>query len=79
MRNNVGVPLGEASESYIVEILDGSTVKRTIQATATTAVYTEAMQIADFGAAQSDITVRIYQVSEVVGKGFPANKNYKRG
>jgi hypothetical protein len=43
-----------------------------------TAAYTEAMQIADFGAAQSDVTANIYQVSEVVGKGFPANKNYKR-
>jgi hypothetical protein len=78
MRNNVGVPLGEASESYIIEIMSGSTVKRTMQASVATVAYTEAMQIADFGAAQSDVTVNIYQVSEVVGKGFPANKNYKR-
>ena len=70
----VDVPLNEESESYVVEILSGSTVKRTITvASATTVTYTSAQQTTDFGSVQSSVSWRVYQISTVYGRGAPAN------
>jgi hypothetical protein len=71
-RDGVDIPLGEESERYEVEILDGVTVKRTLSATSPTVAYSAAQQVTDFGAAQSSVSVRIYQLSAVVGRGYPA-------
>jgi hypothetical protein len=65
------VPLGEETERYEVDILDGATVKRTLAATTPAATYTAAQQTADFGAPQSAIDVRVYQLSAVHGRGTP--------
>ncbi|MBK8773108.1 MAG: hypothetical protein IPM06_22130 [Rhizobiales bacterium] len=62
-------PLGEAAEAYEVDILDGATVKRTISAATPGCVYTAAQQAADFGAVQTTVDVRVYQLSAVVGRG----------
>lgn len=62
-------PLGEASESYSIDILNGSTVVRTISASNQTATYTAAQQVTDFGSAQAIISGRLYQVSATVGRG----------
>ncbi|AIF51997.1 phage tail protein [Pelosinus sp. UFO1] len=62
-------PLNETSEKYEVDIMSGSTVKRTIAVTAKIATYPVANQITDFGSVQSNITVRIYQISETRGRG----------
>jgi len=72
-RDGVGIPLGEESELYEADILDGSTVVRTIEATAPTASYSAADQTTDFGSAQSSVDVKIYQLSAVVGRGFAAS------
>lgn len=69
------VPLGEASESYELDVLDapGGAVVRTITGLASpTAVYTAADQTADFGAPQSLVHVTVTQMSAVAGRGFPA-------
>ena len=66
------VPLGEEAERYDIEILDESTVVRTISASTPGATYTEVQQVADFGAAQSAVAVRVYQVNNVWGRGSPA-------
>ncbi len=71
-RDGVGIPLGEESEAYQVDILDGSTVVRTIEATSPTASYSAADQTTDFGSAQSSVDVKIYQMSAVVGRGYAA-------
>ena len=63
------VPLGEDSERYEVDILDGATVKRTLTATSPTVTYTAADQIADFGAVQSAVSVNVCQVGTVYGRG----------
>jgi hypothetical protein len=65
------VPLGEASERYAIDILDGAAVVRTIETTAPTLSYSAAEQTADFGAPQSAIALRIYQISDSVGRGRP--------
>jgi hypothetical protein len=65
------VPLGEDSEGYEIDILDGSTVKRTLSTTASSIVYTAADQTVDFGAPQTAVQVRVYQMSAVLGRGTP--------
>ena len=71
-RDGVGIPLGEESEAYDVDILDGGNVVRTIEVTSATASYSSADQTTDFGSAQSSIDVKVYQLSAVVGRGYPA-------
>lgn len=76
LRDGVPVPNSETSESYEVDILDDDTsedvVVRTLSASTTSVVYTEAQQIEDFGSAQSSVKVRVYQLSANVGRGTPA-------
>jgi hypothetical protein len=70
------VPLGEASEAYEMDILDGpnGAVVRTLAGLITpAATYAAAEQIADFGSPQPVVHVRICQLSAVVGRGFPTD------
>lgn len=72
-RDFVDAAIGEASESYDVEIMNftGTVVRRTITVTAPTASYSASDQITDFGSPpQTQLRVRIYQKSAVVGRGF---------
>lgn len=70
--DNTDVPLSEAAEAYEVDIYNGLNVVRTISGLSTAACsYTAAQQVADFGAAQSTVTMRIYQLSATVGRGYP--------
>lgn len=72
-RDGVDIPLGEESEKYEVDVFSGTTLKRTIAVTSATASYSAADQVIDFGSAQSSISVKIYQLSVVVGRGYSAN------
>ena len=63
--------VGEASEAYDVDVMNGGTVVRTLTATSSTVTYTAAQQTTDFGSPQSSVTVRVYQRSAVIGRGFP--------
>jgi hypothetical protein len=68
----VEVPLNEETEAYEVEILDGGTVKRTLAASAPSAIYSAAQQTADWGALlgpNDTLTIRIYQLSALIGRG----------
>lgn len=82
-KDAIDVPLGEVSEAYEVDILNGSSVVRTLTADVSaagsvvtpasrTAVYTNADQITDFGAEQANLNIRVYQLSATLGRGFPA-------
>lgn len=68
----INVPLGEASVSYSVDVMDGATVKRTLAASTDSVTYSAADQLTDFGATQSSVTARVYQLSATVGRGYPA-------
>ena len=70
------VPLGEDSEQYTVDILSGTGVVRTLNATTPSALYTAADELADFGAAQTSLSVRVTQLSATVGAGFPATATF---
>jgi len=68
------VPLAEEIEAYEVEILDGAAVKRILSTAITSAVYTAADQTADWGAPLGpgdSLTIRIFQLSALVGRGAP--------
>jgi hypothetical protein len=54
---------------YRVEILREGEVVRAIETNATNALYAAADEIADFGAPQSSLAVRVAQLSPVVGPG----------
>ncbi|MGY6570117.1 MAG: phage tail protein [Salinarimonas sp.] len=66
------VPLGEASESYEVDILDGpgGVVFRTLTSTSPSVVYANADILADFGAVPTALSVAVHQISAVAGRGF---------
>jgi hypothetical protein len=57
-----------------VEILGGTTVKRTLSTTTTSITYTAAQQTADWGALLGPgdtLDIRIYQLSALVRRGTP--------
>lgn len=69
------VPLSEQSESYEVDILDGpgGTVLRTLASATETVNYAAADIATDFGSLPAQLSVVVYQISAVVGRGFPGD------
>jgi hypothetical protein len=59
------------TQYFSIDIFNGPAIVRTIQSETEPITYTEAQQIADFGSAQTTITIDIYQVSQRVGRGYP--------
>jgi hypothetical protein len=57
----ISVPLGESSESYSIDLFNGSTLVATYTATAATVT---------FSGSYSGYTVVVYQISEAVGRGY---------
>ena len=68
--NNSDVPLNEKTEKYSIDILKGTTILRMIEATSASVIYEATQQLADFGSLQASVKVRIYQISEIVGRGI---------
>ena len=66
------VPLSEDTESYEIDILDGTggTVLRTLTSTTETVTYTSAQATTDFGGFPATLYCRVYQMSAQVGRGF---------
>jgi GTA TIM-barrel-like domain/Putative phage tail protein len=65
------VPLGEASEAWEIEIVDGTAVKRMLTSATSSVTYSAAAQLADWGALPASVTVRIAQLSATFGRGTP--------
>ena len=63
------VPLGEENELYEIAIRDGDTELRRTRTTAPAWSYPAALELADFGEAQSEIEIVIAQLSVVAGRG----------
>jgi len=72
LRDGVDVPLSEEAENYQVDIYNGMTVVRTIAVTSPAASYSSAEQVADFGSNQSVLSIAVYQISAIVGRGIGA-------
>jgi hypothetical protein len=73
--SGVDIPLSEETESYEIDIIDAGSpgdALRTLTSSTQSVTYTEAQQAADFGSpTPAGITVRIYQMSAAVGRGYP--------
>jgi hypothetical protein len=63
------VAISDFPEAYDIDVMDGATVVRTIDAGSTTFTYLGSAQTTDFGSLQPSITFRIYQLSAEVGRG----------
>jgi hypothetical protein len=75
-RDGVDANLGESLEKYEVDIFSNSsytTVKRTLTVYSQTATYTSAQQVTDFGANQTTLYFKVYQISSIVGRGVGAS------
>lgn len=66
----VEAQVGEATQSYEIDVMNGSTVVRTIASSTPAFTYSAANQTTDFGSPQSAIVFRIYQISDAVGRGY---------
>jgi hypothetical protein len=66
------VPLGEESESYLLEILSGGDVKRQVETSSPSWLYPGAEEAADFGGPQGGLRLRVRQLSRAVGPGRAA-------
>ena len=65
----VEIPLGEESENYQFEILDGVTVKRAVDVASPSYRYLAADIATDFGAAPSAFDLSVAQISPGYGRG----------
>jgi len=80
-RDNVDADLGETSEAYQIDIYaDGSysTNKRTLSVGSPSCTYSSADQVADFGANQATLYLKLYQISAKVGRGYPLTTSITR-
>ena len=68
--NYDNLPLSETNERYELEIMNGNTIRRSESTTNTFYFYSRANQITDFGSPRTDVTIRIYQLSATVGRGY---------
>jgi hypothetical protein len=67
------VPLAEGLEAYEVDILSGpgGAVLRTLTSTSPSATYANADILVDSGTVPASLSVVVYQISAVIGRGFP--------
>ena len=75
--NTVDVPLGEAREAYLAELLDaaGLTVWSR-EVAAPSVVLSNAEELSVFGAPQSLVRLRVRQISDAVGPGLEARADF---
>jgi hypothetical protein len=74
-RDYVDVPVSEDAELYSVEICSAgfTSVVRAVSVSGSSEYeYSAADQAADFGSLQAALSIRIYQISATVGRGYPA-------
>ena len=57
--------------AYTLDIFSGGAIVRSIACNAPDALYVNADELADFGAAQTSLHLRVAQVSATVGPGHP--------
>ena len=66
------IPLDELAEAYRLDILSGEMVLRSVDTTASAFTYSAASELADFGAPQTAISIRVRQLGRAVPLGLPA-------
>jgi len=73
----IDIPLGEDSEAYVLEILNGANVARQVEVTSPAYLYSAADRMADFGTPlPATLHVRVAQSSATYGPGSFAEKTF---
>jgi len=70
----IAAPIGETALLFEFEFYEGSVFKKMYQSVTETFVYSAVNQMADFGYLPTTLTVKIYQISAVIGRGFGVEK-----
>ncbi|MER8699687.1 phage tail protein [Mesorhizobium sp. M1273] len=65
---------GEAVLSFEIDIMDGSTIKRTLTSATGSVHYSAANITADFGSVPDFLLFRVYMISAAVGRGYQAQR-----
>jgi GTA TIM-barrel-like domain/Putative phage tail protein len=65
------VPLSEGQESYLLEIMNGANVVRSVTLAAPVYQYNSSDELSYFGTAQSQLTIKVRQISSDAGAGLP--------
>jgi hypothetical protein len=70
-------PMSEVAEQYEIEFRNAADTAtlRTLSSATPGVTYLVADQVTDFGVAQTSVRVRVYQLSALVGRGYPAAAN----
>jgi hypothetical protein len=63
-------PLGAPAESYVLEVLDGEVVVRSVNTDVPSFLYSAADQTADFGAPPASLHIRVAQIGESGASGL---------
>ncbi|MCI9866085.1 glycoside hydrolase/phage tail family protein [Rhizobium skierniewicense] len=71
------IPLDEISEGYRVEVLSGITVRRVMEVGESACLYAASDELADFGAAQNTLSVRVRQLGRAVPLGIAASRTLR--
>lgn len=71
--------LSEAFERYEIDVYAGAMAIRTLNTTSPTVDYTAAQQLVDFGSVQPTVSIGVYQLSGIVGRGYRANATLTPG
>ncbi|MCO5157885.1 MAG: phage tail protein [Aquamicrobium sp.] len=68
--NGQTLEIDQPFERYEIDVLDGNTVVRTASITGREWTYAAASQAADFGQVEDRVRLRLYQLGQIVGRGF---------
>ena len=71
LTNGVEIVIDQPYERYEIDVMNGATVVRTTALTDLREwTYSAATHTADFGSLQDSVTFRLYQIGQIVGRGF---------
>jgi hypothetical protein len=71
LHGGADVPLSEETEAYEIDIMDLTSVVRTLTSSTPTVIYSAADQTADGLTPGDPVRVLVYQLSAIVGRGHP--------
>ncbi len=71
---SLDIPLDEPEEGYRLEILSGTAVVRSVETATPAYAYPAADELADFGAPQAALSIRVRQLGRAMPLGLPAEK-----
>lgn len=74
--NGATIPLSEDSEDYDFVVMNGASEVRVINGSSASCLYTSAQQVTDWGSNQSTLTVKVFQRSATVGRGYAASATF---